>query len=432
MKSNFILKYTSIGVIPFLLLVGLLFSCKANEKNSKKEKTALAAAAILLSQTSCNGSSVSRDWGTFTDCNDGTVKFVGTAGTFGGNSYPAQTLYFTKCVYGQTYNSATNDCDGTSNLGNYGAKNIQFCKTYDNSCDNTITVTSGPLFDACSGLSLTGKSWRVPTKNELKLLVNCANTTNMPDHDYHSCPKTDLLNIINLFPIPSTLRDFYWSSNVYTGSNLGNGNMSYALFVSFDDGYVLSDWKDKSYYALCVSSATYNISGTITGLTADGLVLQNNSGDDLTVSSGATTFAFTTKVSGAYAVTVKTQPTGLTCSVSSGSGTAIADVTNVSISCSSSSSIQPQVVAVVQLQLTAGGRLRTVMTGQLSLWEWLERLVAILIQLKRSILPSAHTDRLTILQPTIVRERGIQAIITEHLPFNTVMQLIVLVTMVQH
>lgn len=81
------------------------------------------------------------------------------------------------------------------------------------------------------------------------------------------------------------------------------------------------------------TTTTYTIGGTITGLTTSGLVLQNNGGDDLSVTANATTFTFATKVSGAYAVTVKTQPTGLTCSITSGSGTVIANVTNISINC---------------------------------------------------------------------------------------------------
>ncbi|HRG49117.1 MAG TPA: hypothetical protein PLG41_23120, partial [Leptospiraceae bacterium] len=80
--------------------------------------------------------------------------------------------------------------------------------------------------------------------------------------------------------------------------------------------------------------ATYTIGGTVTGLTAAGLVLQNNAGDDLTVASGATTFTFSTAIaSGAYAVTVKTQPTGLTCTVSTGTGTASANVNNIGVAC---------------------------------------------------------------------------------------------------
>ncbi len=82
------------------------------------------------------------------------------------------------------------------------------------------------------------------------------------------------------------------------------------------------------------TGTTYTVGGTITGLSATGLVLQNNAGDDLTVASGATSFTFATAVTGAYAVTVKTQPTGLTCTVSNGTGTAVANVTNVSATCS--------------------------------------------------------------------------------------------------
>src|SRR5579863_20801 len=80
---------------------------------------------------------------------------------------------------------------------------------------------------------------------------------------------------------------------------------------------------------------TYTIGGTITGLSASGLTLDDNGGDTLTVSSGASTFTFATKVQsgGAYAVTVASQPTGETCTVSAGSGTASANVTSVAVAC---------------------------------------------------------------------------------------------------
>ena len=84
-------------------------------------------------------------------------------------------------------------------------------------------------------------------------------------------------------------------------------------------------------------SGTITISGTISGLTASGLVLQNNGANNQTISSGATTFTMSSQTSGTYAVTVQTQPTGLTCSVSNGSGSSTSNVTNVSISCSATS-----------------------------------------------------------------------------------------------
>lgn len=76
----------------------------------------------------------------------------------------------------------------------------------------------------------------------------------------------------------------------------------------------------------------HKISGTVSGLTGT-LVLQNNSGNDLTVNSGASTFEFTKRVKHAYAVTVKTQPAGQVCSIKDGSGNATEDVSTMSIKC---------------------------------------------------------------------------------------------------
>jgi serine/threonine protein kinase, bacterial len=82
-------------------------------------------------------------------------------------------------------------------------------------------------------------------------------------------------------------------------------------------------------------ASTYTIGGSITGLAASGLTLDDNGGDTLTVTSGSTTFTFSTAVAsgGAYSVTVATQPSGELCTVSAGSGTATANVTSVAVSC---------------------------------------------------------------------------------------------------
>ena len=81
--------------------------------------------------------------------------------------------------------------------------------------------------------------------------------------------------------------------------------------------------------------ATYSVGGVVSGL-AGTIVLQNNAGDDLTVSGGGA-FQFATKVlsGAAYSVTVKTTPSGWSCVVSNGSGTvASADVSSVVVACS--------------------------------------------------------------------------------------------------
>ncbi|MGC8518712.1 MAG: SMP-30/gluconolactonase/LRE family protein [Steroidobacteraceae bacterium] len=82
-------------------------------------------------------------------------------------------------------------------------------------------------------------------------------------------------------------------------------------------------------------TTSYTIGGSVSGLSAAGLVLTDNGGDSLSVPSGASTFTFSTALSAGamYAVAVATQPSGELCSVSAGSGTASANVTSVAVSC---------------------------------------------------------------------------------------------------
>jgi hypothetical protein len=84
---------------------------------------------------------------------------------------------------------------------------------------------------------------------------------------------------------------------------------------------------------------TVTLGGTISGLSASGLVLANN-GATVAVGSGATTFAFSASITtgSTYAVTVQSAPSGQTCSVANGTGTAgTADINNVVVTCATMS-----------------------------------------------------------------------------------------------
>jgi len=88
-----------------------------------------------------------------------------------------------------------------------------------------------------------------------------------------------------------------------------------------------------------VSCATgqFAVGGRVSGLMTNGLVLQNNAGEDLPISSNGT-FVFPSKlVSGAtYSVTVREQPAGQNCLVRNASGTiATTAVSNVEVACAS-------------------------------------------------------------------------------------------------
>jgi hypothetical protein len=81
----------------------------------------------------------------------------------------------------------------------------------------------------------------------------------------------------------------------------------------------------------------YSIGGTVSGL-AGTVVLENNGGDDLSISANGTfTFSPPLAQGAPYAVTVATVPSGQTCTVANGSGVVgSSGVTNVAVTCGSS------------------------------------------------------------------------------------------------
>ena len=83
------------------------------------------------------------------------------------------------------------------------------------------------------------------------------------------------------------------------------------------------------------SSGNLLLAGSISGLTKDGLVLQNN-GETLVIAAGQTSFTFLTLLSNdqAFDVTVLSKPDSADCSVTNGKGTSGAyNVTSVIVSC---------------------------------------------------------------------------------------------------
>ena len=105
---------------------------------------------------------------------------------------------------------------------------------------------------------------------------------------------------------------------------------------------LLPGWKCHSNH----SSATYSIGGTVTGLSGT-LVLNDNGGDALTISSNESfTFATALANGAAYDVTVATQPAGQTCTVSGGSGSVSgANVNSVTVDLRSHGQVTPSAAA---------------------------------------------------------------------------------------
>ncbi|MBL0172089.1 MAG: hypothetical protein IPP90_15460 [Gemmatimonadaceae bacterium] len=88
--------------------------------------------------------------------------------------------------------------------------------------------------------------------------------------------------------------------------------------------------------AIACTTLTFAIKGGISNLTGTGLTVLLNGGGALAIPPGTVVFAFPPVPSGTrYDVTIGTQPSGQTCTMSGGSGTVGAvDVTTVSVSCS--------------------------------------------------------------------------------------------------
>lgn len=104
--------------------------------------------------------------------------------------------------------------------------------------------------------------------------------------------------------------------------------------VSSGGGGTVSGANVTDVAVTCIN--TYTVGGTITGLSSGTLVLQNNDGNDLSLTAADDSFTFTTAVADGedYVVDVLTQPDLQTCTVSDGNGTISgADVTNVTLTC---------------------------------------------------------------------------------------------------
>ena len=123
-----------------------------------------------------------------------------------------------------------------------------------------------------------------------------------------------------------------------------------------------NDVKDVS--VICAVD-TFTVGGTLSGLSSgQSIVLQNNGGDDLTLSAdGSFTFASPLADATAYTVTILTQPDGQTCTVSNGSGTvAGAPVTDVTVTCTDNP-VAPPAKPVPTMSVWLLGLMSVVLAG---------------------------------------------------------------------
>src|SRR6185295_15840463 len=206
----------------------------------------------------------------------------------------------------------------------------------------SVTVFSQPSGQTCT---VSGGSGTIGNANVTSVAVSCA--TNPP-------PR---------YTVGGTVSGLTGSGLVLRNNgadNLpisANGPFTFATSLTSGSGYSVTVFSQPSgqtctvsggsgtignanVTSVAVSCATnppprYTVGGTVSGLTGSGLVLRNNGADNLAISAnGPFTFATSLTSGSGYSVTVFSQPSGQSCTVSGGSGTiGNANVTSVAVSC---------------------------------------------------------------------------------------------------
>ncbi len=157
------------------------------------------------------------------------------------------------------------------------------------------------------------------------------------------------------------------ATTAITGAGLTVGTVTQAASATVAPGDVISEnpaantsVAQGSAVALVVSTGpqTYSIGGSVSNLAAGtSVLLQDNGGDTITVSANGP-FVFPTQLTNGatYNVTVSTQPTSQTCTVSMGVNTInAANVTSVAVSCSAVQGVPIYTVGGTVTGLTAAG-----------------------------------------------------------------------------
>ncbi|MBN2894263.1 MAG: DUF1566 domain-containing protein [Campylobacterales bacterium] len=127
--------------------------------------------------------------------------------------------------------SFTTNADGTITDNTFG---LMWQNSYADNGGNVPVVNHAGAITYCDALTLAGHAdWRLPTRRELKSLVDYAKPYPGPViHDaFVSTTRTD---------------DWYWSSTTYAADTSG------AWLVDFDDGTDFATYESYSYYVRCV------------------------------------------------------------------------------------------------------------------------------------------------------------------------------------
>jgi len=200
-----------------------------------------------------------------------------------------------------------------------------------------ITVQTQPNGEQCSVSNATGS---INSANVTNVAVACAAVAHSLGGTISGLPSSGLVlsNGTDIASPTAGALSFTFATPIAEGG-------AYAVAVqtqpsgatcSVGSGSGTMGTADTASVQVTCSANAYHLSGTISGLTAAGLILANGT-DTVSPAANAGSFAFTNTVAfgGTFSVTVQQQPAGQTCSVAGAFPATMGpgDVTSLSVDC---------------------------------------------------------------------------------------------------
>jgi len=227
-----------------------------------------------------------------------------------------------------------------------------FAKTYASGASYTVRVKTQPSGQTCtlstnakgnitSNITVTATCAANTTNYKISVAVTGLTSGTLVVQD----SKSDTLTFTS--NTTQTFASTFASGSTYSVTVMTQPTGQTCTLSSNSSGTITANI---TVTATCTaSSANYNLSVAVTGLTGT-LVVNDSKSDSLTFTTNSTqTFASTYASGSTYSVTIQTQPTGQTCTLSSNSSGTITANTTVTATC-----VSNYTISVVTTGLTSG------------------------------------------------------------------------------
>ena len=269
----------------------------------------------------------------------------GGGGDGGGSTTPPATYTVGGTVSGLTGSGLTLEINGgTSTPVAAKATGFTFSTALQSGASYSVSIATQPS-NPSQTCTISNASGTVGSSNVTNVAIACTNTTYQVGGTVSGLTSNGLTLLINgagSLPVAKGATTFTFPTQLASGASYRvsvstqPSNPAQTCTVSNASGTVGSS--NVTSVAVACGTPTFQIGGTISGLTGSGLTLQDNGGGTLPVAANAQSFTFATPLgTGAtYAVTVSAQPTSPNqiCTVANGSGTVgSANITSVTVSC---------------------------------------------------------------------------------------------------